>query len=129
MPAFIWKKARSLEEDVATAKGEVVRRTIELREAEAARLNPEDYRSALRTFTEVYEHLDALQKSDLLAYLLDRVEVRAVFEEGKQVATEITIALLGDAPDVARYEKGADGAYHQPPKWLRQLGSNQRPSG
>ncbi len=122
-------QSKELERAIDIAQAEVRRHEDELHELKASRLKAEDYREALTTFTEVYEHLDAMQRSDLLAYLLDRVEVRAVMEGGKQAATEITITLLGEAPDVARYEKGADGVYHQPPRWLRLLDSNQRPSG
>ena len=129
IPRAFVLQAKELERAIDTARAEVLRYEAELEELKASRLKAEDYRAALVTFTEVYEHLDSLQRSDLLAYLLDRVEVRAVMEGRKQTATEITITLLGEAPDVARYEKGADGQYHQPPHWLRLLDSNQRHSG
>ena len=129
VPEMFWRKAKDLEQAKNAARGEVVRLTSEWNELKAARLNAADYRAALRKFTEVYEHLDALQKADLLAYLLDRVDVRVVMKSKKQVATEITISLLGEVPDIARYEAGADGQFHQPPKWLRQQDSNLRQGG
>ena len=129
VPRSFIEQAKELEGRIDTARVEVDRLERDLRELRSSRLKPADYRAALCKFTEVYDHLDSLQKSELLAYLLDRVEVRAVMEDGKQVATEITIALLGETPDVARYEKGADGQYHRPPSWLRQRDSNLRQSG
>ena len=111
------------------ATGVVGRLQIELNQMKASRLKPADYRVALRQFTDVYVHLDAVQRADLLAYLLDRVEVRPVMQEGKVVATEITIALLGEPREIGRYEKRADGGYHQLPEWLRLLDSNQRLGG
>jgi site-specific DNA recombinase len=127
VPAFFWKAAKGLEQDLVNAKGEAARLAVEVNEMKAARLNPADYRAALRRFGQVYNNLDPVQKGDLLAYLLDRVEVRAVMEDGKLVATEVTIALLDEKPDVARYEKGADGKYRQPPFWLRCTDLNRGP--
>lgn len=120
VPKAFWAKAKSLEAEVEAAKREVIRLQLEVEDLRSSRLKAEDYRTTLRKFAEVYEELDALQKANMLAYLLDRVEVRPVFEGDKVAGTEITIGLVGEPPDVARYEKGAAGQYQQPPKWLRQ---------
>ncbi len=126
VPAAFWKQAKDLDREVETARGEVARLTVELNDMKASRLKAADYRKALRRFTEVYAQLDAVQKGDLLAYLLDRVEVRPVMLDGRATGTEVTIALLGEPPDVARYEarKPLEGAYQQPPIWLRREDSN-----
>jgi hypothetical protein len=58
----------------------------------------------------VYEHLDSLQRSDLLSLVLDEVTVRAT-PDG---STNITIKMWGEAPELGRYKKGADGKFHQP---------------
>ncbi len=78
----------------------------ELQELRAARLEPEAYRAALRDFSAVYEHLNPHQQASLIAYPLDRVEVRAIVEDGTHVTTEVTIALLGEPPDVDTIKKG-----------------------
>lgn len=118
VPHGFIKKAKKMEDDIAHCRKGLQRLEAELRELRAARLDPEAYRLALRSFSRVYEHLDPLQRADLTAYLLDRVEVRAIVEDGTHVATEVTIALLGESPEVGRYEKGAESGYSQPPTWL-----------
>lgn len=120
VPASFWSKAKELEVDVEAAKVEVSRLERELADIKKSKLKVEDYREALKKFREVYAHLDALQRSNLLAYVLDRVEV---------TPDEMTIGMLGQVPEVGRYEKGADGRYCQPLKWLRLRDSNPRPSG
>lgn len=105
-PPVRWSHGRGEPHQVdhfeGAANGEAARLAVEVTAMKAARLDPDDYRTALRRFTEVYDNLDPVQEGDLLAYLLDRVDVRAVMEEGKVVATAITIALSGETPDVAR---------------------------
>ena len=62
--------------------------------------------------TEVFGELDALQKSDLLAYLLDEVAI---------TGTEMRIALLGD-PEAGRLVHFGGDQLGQPLEWLTLLG-------
>lgn len=72
-------------------------------------LDAETYRAALRRFHEIYAELDALQKADLLAYLLDDVTI---------TGAEMRIALVGE-PDAGRLDAfAADPQLGQTLEWL-----------
>jgi len=109
VPASFWSKAKKMEADVEAAESEVARLEREVQDIQRSKLRVEDYRNALKKFRQVYGHLDAFQQSELLAYVLDRVEL---------TADEMTIGMLGEVPEVGRYEKGANGEYRQPLEWL-----------
>lgn len=96
VPVSFWARAKELESQIETAKDEVSRITLELEEIKRSRLSPESYREALKKFREVYEALDPLQRSDLLAYLLDKVEI---------TGSEMTIALLGQVPETGQLKE------------------------
>ena len=68
----------------------------------------------------MYANLDPLQQSDLLAYLLDCVEVED---------QELRIALLGQVPETGRLDDltSGTGQYRQPSSWLRRLKARGTP--
>ena len=122
VPASFWERAEAMERDVHAAEAEVVRINSELAEVGKSHIAPDEYRKALQRFQDVYERLDVLQRGDLLAYLLDGVEV-----EGQ----ELRIALLGQVPETGRLDELTNGTdqYRQPSSWLRRRDSNSRPGG
>ena len=122
VPASFWERAEAMERDVQAAEAEVVRINSELAEVGKSHIAPDEYRKALQRFRDVYERLDVLQRGDLLAYLLDSVEV-----EGQ----ELRIALLGQVPETGRLDTltNGTGQYRQPSSWLRRRDSNSRPGG
>ena len=122
VPPSFWERAKRMEADIEAARAEVSRVSAELEDIHDARLSPQDYRAALQKFQKVYGMLDAVQQADLLAYLLDSVTVNKA---------EMTIALLGQTPEVAQIEMFTTeaGKYSQPSTWLRLRDSNPRPGG
>lgn len=73
VPASFWQRAKDLEEQQHAAESVMARLEVAIAETRSQRLDADVYRDALRRFREVYAELDALQQSDLLAYLLDEL--------------------------------------------------------
>jgi hypothetical protein len=97
--------------DIEAARAEVARVTADLEDIHDARLSPQNYRVALQRFRDVYGMLDAVQRADLLAYLLDSVTVNGA---------EMIIGLLGQTQDVGQIDALTTEAekYSQPSIWL-----------
>ena len=109
VPASFWEKAKALEEHRKATESVVSRLEVSITETRSQRLDAETYRAALRRFHEIYAELDALQKADLLAYLLDDVTI---------TGAELRIALVGE-PDAGRLECfSGDPQLGQPSEWL-----------
>lgn len=109
VPASFWEKAKGLEEQKHATAAVVSRLEVAILDTRSQRLDAETYRAALRRFHEIYAELDALQKADLLAYLLDDVTI---------TGAEMMIALVGD-PDAGRLDAfAADPQLGQTLEWL-----------
>ena len=122
VPASFWERAKRMELEIEAARAEVSRVTADLEDIHDARLSPQDYRVALQRFRDVYGMLDAVQRADLLAYLLDSVTVNGA---------EMIIALLGQTPEAGQIDALTTEAekYSQPSIWLRLRDLNPRPGG
>ncbi len=120
VPESFWDRASDMERDVRAAEAEVARIEEELEGIAGARLAPDRYRLALQCFRDVYEKLDALERGNLLTYLVDRVELEGL---------ELRIALLGQVPEAGRLDVLTNGTnqYRQPSSWLRALDHRQNP--
>ncbi|MFH1464644.1 MAG: recombinase family protein [Pseudomonadota bacterium] len=117
VPQSFWEKAKDLEAQAQAAEGLIARLEAEVASIRSSRLSVQTYRATLLRFREVYDQLDALQQSDLLAYLLDAVEV---------TGSTIRIALLGE-PEAGRLDAFTGGPrLGQPMEWLPLLDLNQR---
>ena len=116
VPASFWVKANELERRKEAAESVVARLEGEVAETRAARLSPDRYREALRRFREVFATLDALQKADLLAYLLDAVVI---------TKNMLRYALIGDT-DAGQIELfSGRPEFGQPAKWLPNRGESK----
>lgn len=114
VPASFWEKAKALDEQRKAAESVVVGLEMAVAECRSQRLSVDVYRDTLKRFAEVYGELDALQKADLLAYLLDEVTI---------TGAEMRIALLGD-PEAGRLVNFSGDQLGQPSKWLPLLDLN-----
>jgi len=109
VPASFWQKAKDLEAQVQGAESVAARLAVELANTRSKKLSVETCRATLLRFREVWEATDALQRADLLAYLLDGVEI---------TGSQIKIALLGN-PEAGRLDVFADRPQlGQPMEWL-----------
>jgi hypothetical protein len=108
VPGWLWEKANALDEQKKAAESIIARLEVQIAETHSNRLSVEVYQSVLKRFTEVFGELDALRKSDLLAYLLDEVAI---------TGTEMRIALLGD-PEAGRLVNFGGDQLGQPLEWL-----------
>ena len=123
VPAMFWKAAQESEAALNAARSDLTRLEIEVADIKSRRLHAATYRNALGQFHEVYESLSPFDKTRLLGYLIERIEV------GKDGAA---MWLLGENPDLGEggpNENRPDSGYCQGGEWLRLQDSNLRPSG
>ena len=114
IPAMFWQTARDKEAALNAAQSDLTRLEIEAADLRSRRLHAATYRNALSEFREVYESLTPFDKSRLLAYLVERIEVG---EEGA------TMWLLGENPDLSDgglNENRPHSGYCEGGHWLRQ---------
>ncbi len=120
VPASSWEKATALEKHRKATESVVSRLEVSITETRSQRLDAETYRAALRRFNEIYAELDAVQKADLLTYLLDDVTI---------TGAEMRIALVGE-PDAGRLNLfSGDPQLGQPLEWLPVTGFGKNVAG
>ncbi len=100
---MFWQSARDKETALNAARSDLTRLEIEVADLKSRLLHAAAYRNALGKFREVYEALTPFDKTRLLAYLVERIEVRA---------EEATVWLLGENPDLEEAEGSNENRPH-----------------
>lgn len=118
VPAFFQEQAQRVQDEMDTAKRRLVRLKRERDGLEADRVDPEQYRAALRDLTGLMASMNREEKRRLLGYLVEKV---ALGDGG------VTLYLRSEtleAPNV----KHPEGTYPPGGKWLPLADSNCGPT-
>ncbi len=118
VPQSFWSKANDLESEWNSALAGVRRIELEIEAHRGRHIDAEHYRKALVAMNATFDAMNAVEKADLLRYLITDLRVSE---------TKISIALLGELSEEGELV-GPSGEYLQPLKWLPLLDSNQRHS-
>lgn len=73
VPQSFWDIAKEKEAEIQATREEIQRLERKQEDLEAARLSADDFRDALQNLVQVYEQLQPIEQSRLLACLIDRI--------------------------------------------------------
>ena len=116
--AFFYDKAKDVQNEIDTAKHRLSRLQREKDGLVADRVDPEQYRAALRDLTGLMASMNREEKRRLLGYLVEKV----VLGDGG-----VTLYLRSEMLEASKVNH-PEGTYPPGGKWLPLLDSNQRPS-